>query len=174
MPGIPVPGTSERLVAEKRSAFHPKATISLSLHSLPVNPAHPKTPRGVPPSTQRRRHLEFRLPTGSLPARRPPGRYLAPVPRLLSHPRQKNKWKPRGLAAGPYRAAVSFPWHGPVTQRIVPQPHCPHWEKTTTKGASAPKTSDTAGPSGTGHIPSPSGVRPSNVPIPLPSSPKRH
>lgn len=110
MPGNPgVPGTWERLVAEKM-AFHPDTTASLALHAPSVNPAHRETPGDVPASTQRRQRQEFQLWTGSLPAPCPPGIILCLCPALISSPAEK-QGKPHGLAAGPYRAAaaVSFP-----------------------------------------------------------------
>lgn len=93
-------------------AFHPETTGLLMLHAPSVNRVHPETPCGIPLSTQRRWHLGFRLPTGSLLAPCPLGRYPVPVPSSYLIPQQKNKGKPCWLADSPYHATaatVSFP-----------------------------------------------------------------
>lgn len=95
-----------------------------------MNTAHPKTPRGVPPSTRRRQHLEFRLPTGSLLAPRPPGRYLVLVPSSYLIPGRKT----RGNLVGWQSALIVPPF--PSLARPRHPADCP---RPTSKGVSAPK-----------------------------------
>lgn len=143
----------------------------------PVNCAHPETPHQVPLRTQRRQHLEFRLPTGSLPAPCPQGIILCWCLPLISSPSRKTRgnltgWQP-ALILPPFPSPLAQPCHPARENNPLPA----------TEGGSTPKptpTPATDGPSGTGHIPSPPVQRlvgvctHVDVPILLPSSPKGH
>lgn len=126
------------------------ASLSTRAHSLlapsclphkphtPCPTASPKTPHGVPLSTQRcsevtapciwaahrlSRRAKRRFPPGSAS----PGRYLVARqggPSSYLSPQQKNKGKPHRLADSPYRGAASFPPGTALPPHT--EPHCPH------------------------------------------------
>lgn len=172
-PPTPCPG----LPARRQNGFSPR-TYRRARAPRPVR--EPRTPRNTPLSTHGRQHLGRRLPTGSLPAPRPPGATSCQCPALISSPSRKT----RGKLAGWQPALIVPPFPSPLARPCYPASLSPAGQNNpppAADGGSTPAPTPaplTEGPSGTGHVPLPrhapqgGGLHHPTVPTPLPPSPK--